>query len=374
MKEAQSPSSPAWAWLNLRVPISQAPGDHEDPWAPSLWSVVIVFWVFFFFQTHWSMGYNLSSRSKTSRNGPGLCWAGEYCSTLHRIWGMVGCSPPGEGSRGLGQCHPKGKTNSLIDKHWDAERSPQKGWQWWRDTSGTTTQIQREAHMVRDTRAHTHTHTHTHKCQTHHDYSDRHTDAHISHQHTYTFILTCANTPHTNTHGHTDTHSLKHMHKEPPDSGSGLPRWLETRPPAPGSQPPPHPLEGRFDHGPIPSRLKDLESPFCLGSSPNRTVSWGWIHCLPEGSQKAGPCPGQWHSHVWRPEQPSHQGNFSLCFPTKHVSFLVHHQIKLPFLCIRYCHSSPSLEGSQVGKSPGLRDWSCKTEFEPYVEDLNGLR
>lgn len=27
-----------------------------------------------------------------------------------------------------------------------------------------------------------------------------------------------------------------------------------------------------------------------------------------------------------------------------------------------------------MGKSPGLSDWSCRTEFEPYIEDLNGLR
>lgn len=26
-----------------------------------------------------------------------------------------------------------------------------------------------------------------------------------------------------------------------------------------------------------------------------------------------------------------------------------------------------------MGKSPGLSDWSYRTEFEPYIEDLNGL-
>ena len=135
------------------------------------------------------------------------------------------------------------------------------------DTKGST-----HSHVY--THTHTHTHARTHKVPRHTTVTQADIQMYtVSHQHTYTFTLTYANTPHTNTHGHTDTHSLKHMHKEPPDSGSGLPWWLETRPPAPGSQPPPHPLEGRFDCGPIPSRLRDLESPFCLGSSPNRNIS-----------------------------------------------------------------------------------------------------
>ena len=122
-------------------------------------------------------------------------------------------------------------------------------------------------------RIHPPTHTHTQSAQTHHDYSDRHTDAHnltAAHVRLYTHICKHATHKYTWTHRHT----LTQAHAQgAPDSGSGLPWRLETRPPAPGSQPPPHPLEGRFDHGPIPSRLKDLESPFCLGSSPNRTIS-----------------------------------------------------------------------------------------------------
>ena len=171
---------------------------------------------------------------------------------------MLGCSLPGEGSRGLGTVTSKGQ-----------DKQPYRQTPRCREKSAERlTVVERhKGHHNTDTEGSTHGQGHTHTQSARHTMITQ-TDIQmhtISHQHMYTFILSYANTPHTNTHGHTDTHSLKHMHKEPPDSGSGLPRWLETRPPAPGSQPPPHPLEGRFDHGPIPSRLKDLESPFCLG-------------------------------------------------------------------------------------------------------------
>lgn len=134
---------------------------------------------------------------------------------------MVGCSPPGEGSRGLGTVPSKEK-----------DKQPYRQTPRCREKSAErlTVMENHKWHHNTDTKGSTHSHgytpphTHTHKVPRHTMVTQTDTQMHtISQQHTYAFILTYANTPHTNTHGHTDTHSLKRMHKEPLTLGLGSP-------------------------------------------------------------------------------------------------------------------------------------------------------